>query len=414
MLNFLVSFLFLVSTSAGAATPQDWNTLLKKTYAQNQDLQSLKRVSEAVSYQKAAARSDYFPSVFLFADRLREEQTASFLESDTTTDTYGVKASWNLFNGFLTYNSVRKYAYQERQSAAQLVLKMAELRFALRGAVNRILTSQRAVKTWTKLLQWQQDQLTIVEIKYKNGTEALWSVEVSRANVEITKATLELEKTNYAAARADIDALLGEALPQDFELRDDLDQSLKTAGSVTLSEDHPQLVLLQQQVDEAWSDSAIQKSEYLPTLRANVQWAKAKTDDRETIQDNQVGLTVSLPLFEGFSTVNQVSQANSLALSREFTLKDSRLRLEKDIANAQILFTSNLKFLKAKELEVKATKMWSQTVEKQYRLGVRRYSDWEQAQTTMISSERDYLQSLKDTLDSRINLERLLAVTEEM
>lgn len=413
MKRLFLPFLLLCSSGSWAATTLDWRTLLQKTYSQNQELQAFYKQREAASYQVDAAKSDFMPSVYLFADRTRQERETSLLNSDITTDTYGLKASWNLFTGFSTYNTVRKYSFQERQSESQIREKMVDVRYSLRRALFRILISQRATKTWNKLLRLQQDQLSVVQIKYRNGVEALWSVELSKANVEITKATLAREAQNYAAAVAEIEALLGETLPTDVVWADDLDLLLRAEVTGVVSDNHPRLMLLQDQVDEAWADSSIEKSDYLPSLAASLQWAKAKPEDQETYQDNQFGLTLSLPLFEGFSTVNRTSQTRAVALSREFNLKDTRTHLLREVESARSLFAANSQFLRAKELEVKATNLWSQTVEKQYRLGVRKYSDWDQAQTKMITSERDYLQTLRDTLESRIDLERLLAVTEE-
>ncbi|AFY02376.1 TolC family protein [Bdellovibrio bacteriovorus] len=413
MTKAVLVLLLTISSVSQAAVVWDWSTLLKKTYSQNAEIQAFEKQKEAASYQKDAAKSDFLPSVYLFADRTRQEQEGGLLGSDITTDTYGVKANWNLFNGFSTYNTVKKYSFQERQSLSQLQEQKAEVRYTLRRALLRILISQRATETWNKLLRLQQDQTSVVQIKYNNGVEALWSVELSRANVEITKATLALENQNYVAAMAEIEALLGESLPIDTKWVDDIDVLLNSQINTPLTDNHPRLMLLQDQVDEAWADSAIQKSGYLPSLKASVQWAKAKPEDQSTVQENQYGLTLSLPLFEGFSTVNRSGQSRAVALSREFNLKDARTHLQRNVEKARSLFGANLKYLKAKELEVKATHLWSRTVERQYRLGVRKYSDWDQAQTKMITSERDYLQSLRDTLESRIELERLLAVTEE-
>ncbi|MBO9666867.1 MAG: TolC family protein [Bdellovibrio sp.] len=409
----LILILATASVSQGATT-LEWSSLLRKVYDQNSDLQSLVRSRDAAQYQRSAVKSDYMPSLFAFGDRTREEQETSLLNKDLTTDTYGLKASWNLFNGFSTYNTVRKYNFEERQAESQIRTKMADLRYDLRRAYFQMLISQRAQRTWSKLLRLQTDQLSVVQIKYNNGGEALWSVELSKANVEVTKATIELEVNNFNTAKKDVEVLLGEPLPEEIILNDDIDSQLKMNVKGEVTDAHPDLMFLQDQVNEAWADSAIQKAGFSPNLRANLQWAKAKPEDQETVNDNRFSLTLTLPLFEGFSTINQTSRTRAVALSREFTLRDSRLRLLKNVEQARSLFVANLTYLRAKELEVKATNMWSGTIEKQYRLGVRKYSDWDQAQTKMITSERDYLKSLRDTLDSRITLEKALAVTEAL
>ncbi|MDG0816275.1 TolC family protein [Bdellovibrio svalbardensis] len=414
MVRVLFPLILLTTMNTQAQTVLEWKPLLHKVYGQNSEILSLQKQKDSAYYQKSAVKSDFAPSLFLFADRTRQEEKTSFRDTDVTTDTYGLKASWNLFNGFSTYNTVRKYSAEENQSESQIRLKMADIRYQLRRAYIQCLISQRALTTWKRLLQLQIDQLSIVQIKYNKGVEALWSVEISKANVEVTKATIELELNNFSKARSNMEVLIGEPLPANIELVDDLDALLKTEVKGELSPNHPELTLLQQQVEEAGADTSIQRAGYLPSLKANLQWADAKIESQDTTHDNQLSLTLTFPLFEGFSTTNQTSKARAIVLAREYTLTDSRLRLEADVIQGRSLYSANLKFLKAKSSEVKATQLWSQTIEKQYRLGVRKYSDWDQAQTKMITSERDYLSSLRDTLESRILLEKTLAVTEEM
>lgn len=415
MLRFIsVGTILFLSFQAGAQAPLAWSDVLAKAYNQNAEIKSLKNQREAVSYQKDAAKSDFLPSVYLFADKSRNEREVSLLKTDSESESYGLRANWNLFNGFGTYNTVRKVSYVENQVMAQIQERKAELRYNLRRSMFRLLISKRAIETWKKLVSLQEKQFSVVQIKYRSGVEALWSVEMSRANVELTKSTLAMEEENYRAAVSEVEALLNEPLPADVTWVDDLNLYLQGDIDIELSENHPRLFALRQQVAEARADSAIIKAGYLPTVSANFQLGRSKFNDEEVVQNNQVGVSVTLALFEGFSTTNRNSQARAVALAREFSLQDTRGHLEKNIKSSKSSFDVNRKVLTAKQIEVKASNLWSSTVDKQYRLGVRTYSDWDQAQTKMINSEREYLQILRDTLESRINLERLLAVTEEL
>lgn len=412
-MKYWVGFIAVLSFSvAGAKTTLRWDDLLKKVYSQNEELQSLEYQKESVRHLKDASKSDFLPSLYLFADKRNERREVGYLTNDQNSESYGFKATWNLFNGFSTYNTVAKFSAQEQQGLARIREQKAELRYSLRRALFRILISQRAVQTWEKLLDLQRKQLSVVQIKYRNGVEAQWSVELSEANVELTKATLESERQIYLANFAEIEAILGEDLPDDVVWIDDIDQYLKDNRDYKLQDDHPRLVYLRELVKEAHRDLSIQGAAYLPQIQANFQAGKVHPQGEDSVEERQWNVSVTLPLFEGLNTWNRRSQARAFKIAREHEYKNGLNYLVKNLEKAQSQLKANRTFLKAKAAEVKAAQIWSRTVEKQYRLGVRKYYEWDQAQTKLISSERDYLNLLRDTLDSRISLERLLAETE--
>lgn len=404
--------MLITASSAWAKTPMRWDDLLQKVYAQNEELKSLEYQKESVRHLKDASKSDFLPSLYLFADKRNQNREIGYLTNDQNSEAYGFKASWNLFNGFSTFNTVAKFSAQEQQSLARIREQKAEVRYSLRRALFRILISQRAIQTWEKLLALQKNQLAVVQIKYRNGVEAQWSVELSEANVELTKATLEAERQVYIANFAEIEAILGENLPGDVVWIDDIDQYLTDNREYKLREDHPRLIYLRELVKEAHRDLSIQGAAYLPQIQANFQSGKIHPQGEETINDRQWSLSVTVPIFEGLNTWNRRSQARAFKIAREHEYKNSLNFLVKNLEKAQSLLKANKTVLRAKSAEVKAAQIWSRTVEKQYRLGVRKYYEWDQAQTKLISSERDYLNLLRDTLDSRISLERLLAETE--
>lgn len=140
----------------------------------------------------------------------------------------------------------------------------------------------------------------------------------------------------------------------------------------SLVDDNASVRWLEYQRDISGKVMTITRSEYLPTLAAfgNYQWQAQKNSlairSRDFISSSQVGLSLSVNLFNGFQTTSRVSQAQS-----------DRRKTEEQIANLKTTLRTQVQSIKLRIQEadrrVRSQQRTVELAEKTYQIATTRY-----------------------------------------
>ncbi len=140
----------------------------------------------------------------------------------------------------------------------------------------------------------------------------------------------------------------------------------------SLVDDNATVRWLEYQRDISGKVMTITRSEYLPTLAAfgNYQWQAQKNSlaigSRDFISSSQVGLSLSVNLFNGFQTTSRVSQAQS----------DKR-KTEEQISNLKTTLRTQVQSIKLRiheaERRVRSQQRTVELAEKTYQIATTRY-----------------------------------------
>jgi outer membrane protein len=119
----------------------------------------------------------------------------------------------------------------------------------------------------------------------------------------------------------------------------------------------------------------------------------------------RAGVTVSLPIFTGFSRERQVSQANNLAEDAEHARRAEELRLRTMVTNAYDNLESSYRVVAAEERNRTLAEEQLLLQQRRYALGAASLLELMDAQTTMTTADQSYLNAVYEFHYSLIVLE---------
>lgn len=333
------------------------------------------------------------------------------------TSTLGLSLTQNIFNRDVLLAS--RTAADIRQEARQLTANTKiNITVAVSKAFYDILATQQQIALLeddiarlTRSLQdaYNQYKAGIVDkIDYKRATIALNNSKAQKRGYE--------EQLNAKYAR--LKYLMG--YPQDgpLSLQYDTLQMERDAALDTLQtvqyQDRIEYRLLQTQQSLAQANLKYNKWSFLPNVSAfgnyNVAYLNQNLNQLygQSFPNSYAGLTVSVPIFQGFKRVYQV-RAAQLELKRidwDFvSLKDSiSAEYTQALANYKADYYN---YSVLKENVATATEVYN-TIQLQYKAGIKTYLDVILAESDLRTAQINYTNALYDVLISKLDVQQAL------
>ncbi|MDD5255831.1 MAG: TolC family protein, partial [Candidatus Omnitrophica bacterium] len=366
--------------------------------------------AESIKEQQAGkdvAASTFYPQISASVDAATAmKETTSTLTgvtTKTTTDSYsyGVSGSQVIFDGLKNVNDVK--AASESINAARQAYRFtsSEIRFNLRSAFVNLLKAQELVRVNEEIVKIRRDSLVSIALRYQSGLEHKGALLTAEANVAEAKLGFAQAKREIDVVQRQLRKEMGSAetgavrVEGDFSVRD-------TAKN---KPDFPQLVKSNPSVLQAVAQKNAAmfgiKSAYgnfSPQLSGSAGAAKASS--RWPPKDDQwnLGLSLTMPLFEGGLKAAQLTQAESIyrqAEENERSLRDAAVvALEqawKELQDAIEGVTVQQRLLEAAQER-------SKIAAAQYATGFIAFDNWIIIENDLVKAKKDYVQSQANAL----------------
>lgn len=244
----------------------------------------------------------------------------------------------------------------------------------------------------------------------------------SRPQYDVTTAEVNLANANVALirgrnqmriAKLQLENAIGLYASTSYTVHDSLDtlsftMSLDSVKSVA-RELRPELRSAQARYASTQASVSAAKSQHLPSVALNGGWTWSSFDF--PLQSKwTAGLTVSVPLFQGYAISAQVEQAEANTDAAQATL---------DVLTESVMLEVEQNFLSLKESQERidaSSKLVTQAQENlklaegRYGSGVGSPIEITDAQVTLSNAEITYIQSLSDYNSSLIRLRRAMGV----
>ncbi|MBX3034886.1 MAG: TolC family protein [Bdellovibrionaceae bacterium] len=416
-MGFLRHFLlFMVMPATSMAAVADWSSLISAAKSRHPELRAMREEEEAAQATASAAWGGYLPSVSLFADRQRAENRTSVLGVDTTTalttDSEGVKVTWNLFKGFSTFGQSRRARALALGAKAGVGHTWLTVQTDLRKAYDAALLAAESARVYEGLQKRYRDQVKVIEAKYRSGLEAQWAVELARSNLLFVEATLNAEKLNLARSLETLGRLTGE----NYEgVRPDarFEKSPQPKRPAFRVEEHPRWRQAEAEERVATAEVTVARASLLPSLDLSWQNGRARPEGQDPATQTSYNLTLSYAIFEGFSGWNNASAARARARAAEIRLDESRKSLSEEEDQLWRQLDVNRQLLAAREGALRGARAYAETTSLQYRLGARKFAEWDTAQSRLLDAERDFLAARRLWLTSYADWEKAAGLNGE-
>lgn len=273
-------------------------------------------------------------------------------------------------------------------------------------------TRLREVDTETVLQA--EDHLRQAEAFYKAGTVPRYDVVNAEVTVANAKVNLIQADNNVKLARIQLENVMGTKLPEPFALRDNLevthvDISLETALETAIK-NRPELLASRAQVQ---ANKALLTSAWtanLPNISATGAYNWRGLAPTPLYSGWNIGVTLSLPIFEGFALDAGIDQARANLKSAEASNDLVMQTLYLNVQQQEFA-------LEEATQRIKASKKLVEQAEEALRLAVGEYNTGKgsalqttDAQVALANARITYIESLYDYNVSYAQLERAMGV----
>ena len=427
----LVLILFVGLVSQAQSKKWTLEECVKYALEKNISIKQSELDTQAATIDKKSALGNFLPSINTSASHswnigLNQDITTGLLRNQTTQFTStGVNVGIDIYKGLQNQNNLRKANLALVASKYQLVKMQEDIALNVANAFLQVLFNKENLKV-------QLEQLSINEKQLIRSTELVNAGSIPRGDVLDIKANLALNNQNVVVAE---NALLISKLSlaqllqlKDFENFDVIDATsinedatiLSQTPSVILEkakESRTDLKIAQTNLEIAQQNLAIAKGAFQPTLQgfygfnSRVSYADVATISGGTIvtkpanpfwtqfSDNKgqsFGFQLSIPVFNGFSTKNNVERSKVNFEKSKNALEQQNLELQRTVYSA---FTDAKGALNANASAISSLEARQEAynyAKEKFAVGLMNSFDYNQAQTLLVNAQSEVLRTKYD------------------
>jgi len=352
----------------------------------------------------SSAYSSYFPNMDLSTGY--RNAGSSFGEREGSYST-SIGVNYSVYEGGYRSSAVKAARArvgvakeQYRQSEQELILEVKEAFFA-------ILQKQEQLTLVENVVKRRREALVLINLRYESGRESLPAVKEAEANLLQAEYDRKRAEEELALARVTLNLLIGRPRKTELSL-EYRDADTQFPPLETLIEqakaERPELrlekantVALQAQVTQA-------KSSYLPriSLSSSYQWQGSEFLEQK---DNwSVGVSLSLPIFDGFSTKARVQDAALSLQSESERIRGLEQQIEKEAEQAYSTWELAQRIIKVTETTLGAAHDMYELTKLQYEQGLTSYFFLQDKESGLTQAENNRLDAL---FNLRVSASRL-------
>ncbi len=381
-----------------------------------------------------AAYGKFLPNLSAFGnfDWNRTEETGRttainginfyFPPSTTESRSYGVGASSNivLFDGLSNFanlsrskNNIEAVKLSIEQKKQEVVFQTINLYYSIVQADQLLKVSEEDVK---------QQQKNLETIEERNRLGSVTKADVYQQQVQLGNAELQViqQKNTLETAKSNLLYYLGLDVMENYKyssvltdrevniLETDVDIDFNTIDALVKEALQNRKDYLAQKLtlDSYYNNITMAKSGHLPRLTGNLGYNSFANSIGNIFDSHNysAGLTLSVPIFSGFSVNNQVQSAEVDAMNYELQVHDSERLIKQNLQKSFLDLEAAKKALLVTAKNVKAAEENLKIEQEKYNLGSGKLLDvliantsFQNAQTNYINAQFNYIR-LSDEL----------------
>lgn len=395
--------IFLLIPGLASAKELSWADIESRVLGSNLEVQSQVNTSNAAEKESKAASGAFLPSVSLNAGTGRD---TTVRDDDRGTQAF-VEGKWNLYRGGRDAALKEKSKTVAGLEQINLDLKKREVLFKARELFVSLLAIKKSIEVLSREDELNKQQKGMAQKKVTAGLTSnvdeiefdlrsdMIAAESSRllseqeARTAELKALLDFNENNFS--------VIGDlTVPQNRELR-----SVDLSRSPLVSSSEMELKMSE-------ADKRIARSGFMPEINLSAAYGRQTLQQDEPIKNNETTaiLSVTLPIFTGFETMNLSKAQAERVSAKEKQLRQTQNNLR---ANEQSLKSRwkevwTLYDLNQKTLE-RAKKYYQLTLS-EYRRGIKNSPDLVSATERLFEAEMKSLSLAKELILIQADFEK--------
>jgi outer membrane protein len=414
-----------------------FDDLLELGLEYNFNLRSNQLDVEGLRWDRMAAIGTLLPTISSNASfTANEYHTFSFLDFSSTVGFYpeeivsrsvrssaSISLNQDLFKGFANIAGFRKAKLMMQDVLAVDISGHMQFVHDLRKAVHRVLVAKASLESANALLAESAEQNRLARTRYEIG--AVIQLDVLQTEINLGQQQINVEglEQDLRSAWDVLTLLLGVEPSTPGNLSTDFyafePQWTDEELLVMARENRQDLRSSVREKDKSKQDLIISRSAYMPTVSATVghsRWTSRAIKEFKVYPDNYqsyAGVSISLPLFQGFNTLNSYQRAKSELKRQKLRDEQLDLQVQSEVRDANARLQSSFKQSKLAEKNRELARQSLDLERERYRLGLASLLNVQSAESVFQQAESEHLSQLLAFHDRLAELELAVGLTLE-
>ncbi len=384
-----------------------WQDCIKEAAINHPDLiAAVEEIKQSEAAKKVTA-STLFPQIdaSLTASTAR---TASDNAPGTIADSYayGVTGTQLIFDGTKTIQDVKAASENIKAFQQNYRYTSTQVRLNLRTAFVNLLKAQELIKVTEDIIRIRRGNLELIALRYASGLEHRGALLTAEANLAEAKFQLAQAKRSLELAQRQLTKETGriEFIPMnvksDFTVTDPANNK---PDFESLTKNHPSLLQIVAQKNAAEFSLRSAYANFFPTLTGAAGAKKSGAHWLPKGDNWNLGLSLSMPIFEGGLKFAQVSQAQALLNQLKENERSTRDGLTVSLAKTWAALQDALETVDVQYKNLAATEERSKIAEAEYATGFITYDNWTIIEDNLVKAKTSYLNAQANALLAEAN-----------
>jgi len=369
--------------------------------------------TEAAVARKGQAESAWYPFVDLSTgySRTRTFSSQSGLSSASSNAFVRGDLNWMLYDFGRTGASVDRADANAAATRANAATTREDVVFAAKVAFYNVLRAEKALVFRGENLRQRESLLRQATAFYEAGVRAKIDVARAEANVYDARAQVSQVGNDLRVARITLLQRMGVDGPADFRLDGQLPE-LALPGSLPdwiaeAEKNRPELRALLEKERAATESFRLARSENYPYLAGSAGVGYG-ADTFPLEQNYGAAVTLTLPIFSGFLTREQVKEASATISSTRYQIVEAKRRVHLQVEASGYGVSEAKERLGARMKQREASEENLRLATARYEVGAGDIIEMIDAQTQMVSADTDTVNTAFDYAVSIASLLRAM------
>jgi outer membrane protein len=319
----------------------------------------------------------------------------------TNTYTAQLTATQNLFSGFSDLNNYWLRKTSTQQALATLNSVKSRLSQELKEAYASVYYQQDYRKLLVDIVKRRKENYRNVKLQYDVGRENQGSLLLSESYVESAEYDQMTAEHGQEILIENLRRVLGLASTEPIEITDNIPkEELKDLKPdfQALAQKFPDVLSAQYAEQSSLYNLRITRAGFLPSLDLSGSYGYSDTKFFPSNDRWSVGLTLSIPLFDGFKTYASSSSGSATYKANKLTSQNLVMLTEKNIKRA---FYDYVEAIQKEKIDLgfsKAAILRAEVARNKYKNGFITFEDWDIVETDLIAKQTANLASERNRI----------------
>lgn len=393
---FFFSLFFLC---AGLFAQEDftWTACLEEARRNNPDLISAQESLNQQIAAKSVTASAVYPQVSASFD------AATSKTSGATSDSYsyGLSGTQLIFDGFKSVNNINSARESVEAARQGWRFTSSDVRFNLRTAFVNLLRAQELEKVTEEIVRLRRENLELISLRYYSGLEHKGALLTAEANLDAASFELQQARRAIESTQAELIRRLGRKEFAPLRVKGDFsvyDPAREKPDFEALMRSNPALLQAAARKNQAAYDLKAAYGDFVPSLSARAGATRAGSSWPPGDERWNLGLGVSMPIFEGGIQYAQVSQSKALYRQRIADEKSTEYSVVTDLRQSWAGLQDAVETVEVRRKSLEATQERSRIAQAQYSIGFINFDNWIIIEDALVSAKKAFLESQANAL----------------